>query len=84
MTTLVHYLSRLVFCRASIFLEEVFQQTNIAPHNQEYLFEGHLYELDPNLQAHNFSRTTEHCPLIMLSREPEDPVGIRYRDRECG
>ncbi|KAJ6659834.1 hypothetical protein lerEdw1_018289, partial [Lerista edwardsae] len=65
---------------ATIFLEEVFKQTNIAPHHQEYYFEGHSYELELNLQAHNLSKTTESCPLVMLSTEPEDPVGLRYRD----
>ncbi|XP_062998842.1 inhibitor of nuclear factor kappa-B kinase subunit epsilon [Elgaria multicarinata webbii] len=65
---------------ATIFLEEVFRQTNIAPHHQEYFFEGHSYELEPNLQAHNFPKTTENCPLIMMSTEPEDLMGLRYRD----
>ncbi|KFV79842.1 Inhibitor of nuclear factor kappa-B kinase subunit epsilon, partial [Struthio camelus australis] len=63
------------------FLDAVFKQTNIAPHHQEYFFEGHLYELDPNLQAHNFCKTTENNPLTLLSAEPEDLVGVRYRDR---
>ncbi|XP_068774040.1 inhibitor of nuclear factor kappa-B kinase subunit epsilon isoform X2 [Struthio camelus] len=62
------------------FLDAVFKQTNIAPHHQEYFFEGHLYELDPNLQAHNFCKTTENNPLTLLSAEPEDLVGVRYRD----
>ncbi|KFQ32547.1 Inhibitor of nuclear factor kappa-B kinase subunit epsilon, partial [Mesitornis unicolor] len=64
------------------FLDAVFKQTSIAPHHQEYFFEGHLYELDPNLQAHNFCRTTEHNPLTLLSsaEQPEDVVGVRYRD----
>ncbi|XP_061218836.1 inhibitor of nuclear factor kappa-B kinase subunit epsilon isoform X1 [Neopsephotus bourkii] len=64
------------------FLDAVFKQTNIAPHHQEYFFEGHPYELDPNLQAQNFCRTTEHSPLILLSiaEQPEDVVGVRYRD----
>ncbi|XP_042656095.1 inhibitor of nuclear factor kappa-B kinase subunit epsilon isoform X2 [Tyto alba] len=64
------------------FLDAVFKQTNIAPHHQEYFFEGHLYELDPNLQAHNFCKTTEHNPLTLLStaEQPEDVVGVRYRD----
>ncbi|NXJ74300.1 IKKE kinase, partial [Trogon melanurus] len=64
------------------FLDAVFKQTNIVPHNQEYFFEGHLYELDPNLQAHNFCKTTEHNPLTLLStaEHPEDVVGVRYRD----
>ncbi|NXD30557.1 IKKE kinase, partial [Spelaeornis formosus] len=64
------------------FLDAVFKQTNIVPHHQEYFFEGHLYELDPNLQAHNFCRTTESSPLTLLStsEQPEDVVGVRYRD----
>ncbi|KFQ50955.1 Inhibitor of nuclear factor kappa-B kinase subunit epsilon, partial [Pelecanus crispus] len=64
------------------FLDAVFKQTNIVPHHQEYFFEGHLYELDPNLQAHNFCKTTEHNPLTLLSstEQPEDVVGVRYRD----
>ncbi|KFP88235.1 Inhibitor of nuclear factor kappa-B kinase subunit epsilon, partial [Apaloderma vittatum] len=64
------------------FLDAVFKQTNIVPHNQEYFFEGHLYELDPNLQAHNFCKTTEHNPLTLLSTDehPGDVVGVRYRD----
>nr|XP_056700536.1 inhibitor of nuclear factor kappa-B kinase subunit epsilon isoform X1 [Euleptes europaea] len=65
---------------ATVFLEEVFRQTNIAANHQEYFFEGHSYALKPNLQAHNFPRTTENCPLIMLSTELEDPVVLRYRD----
>ncbi|XP_009989604.1 PREDICTED: inhibitor of nuclear factor kappa-B kinase subunit epsilon [Tauraco erythrolophus] len=64
------------------FLDAVFKQTNIVPHHQEYFFEGHLYELDPNLQAHNFCKTTERSPLTLLStaEQPEDVVGVRYRD----
>ncbi|XP_053249332.1 inhibitor of nuclear factor kappa-B kinase subunit epsilon isoform X1 [Podarcis raffonei] len=63
-----------------IFLEDVFRQTNIPPHHQEYFFEGYSYELEPNLQAHRFPKTTETCPLIMLSTELRDPVMLRYRD----
>ncbi|XP_056217709.1 inhibitor of nuclear factor kappa-B kinase subunit epsilon isoform X3 [Falco biarmicus] len=64
------------------FLDAVFKQTNIVPHHQEYFFEGHLYELDPNLQAHNFCKTTEYNPLTLLStaEQPEDVPGVRYRD----
>ncbi|NXB76943.1 IKKE kinase, partial [Donacobius atricapilla] len=64
------------------FLDAVFKQTNIVPHHQEYFFEGHLYELDPNLQARNFCRTTESSPLTLLStsEQPEEVVGVRYRD----
>ncbi|KAM6998356.1 inhibitor of nuclear factor kappa-B kinase subunit epsilon isoform 3-T3 [Passerculus sandwichensis] len=74
-----------ITCRLSTttkFLDAVFKQTNIAPHHQEYFFEGHLYELDPNLQAHHFCKTTESSPLTLLStsEQPEDVVGVRYRD----
>nr|XP_021139196.1 inhibitor of nuclear factor kappa-B kinase subunit epsilon isoform X2 [Columba livia] len=64
------------------FLDAVFKQTNIVPHHQEYFFEGHLYELDPNLQADHFYRTTENNPLTLLStaEHPEEVVGVRYRD----
>ncbi|NXG69746.1 IKKE kinase, partial [Baryphthengus martii] len=64
------------------FLDAVFKQTSIVAHHQEYFFEGHLYELDPNLQAHNFCKTTEHNPLTLLStaEQPEDVVGVRYKD----
>ncbi|NWS44345.1 IKKE kinase, partial [Probosciger aterrimus] len=64
------------------FLDAVFKQTSVAPHHQEYFFEGHQYELDPNLQAQHFCRTTEHNPLTLLSiaEQPEDVVGVRYRD----
>nr|XP_020666332.1 inhibitor of nuclear factor kappa-B kinase subunit epsilon isoform X4 [Pogona vitticeps] len=65
---------------AAIFLEEVCRQTNIAPRHQEYFFEGHSYELEPNLQAHNFHKTSKDYPLILVSKEQEDPVGLRYRD----
>lgn len=82
MKTLVHYSYFFVFFRTTIFLEVVFQETNTAAHHQEYFFEGHSYALEPSLQAHNFPRTTENCPLIMLSTELEDPVVLRYRDRE--
>ncbi|OXB67162.1 hypothetical protein ASZ78_015803 [Callipepla squamata] len=66
----------------SKFLDAVFKQTDVVPHHQEYFFEGHPYELDPNLQAHNFCRTARHSPLILLScaEQPEDVVGVRYRD----
>ncbi|NWI18291.1 IKKE kinase, partial [Crypturellus soui] len=62
------------------FLDAVLEQTSIAPHQQEYFFEGHPYELDPDLQAHDLPRTTERCPLALLGPEPQDPPGLRYRD----
>ncbi|XP_048354864.1 inhibitor of nuclear factor kappa-B kinase subunit epsilon isoform X2 [Sphaerodactylus townsendi] len=77
---IMHWIYIHSYNTATVFLEEVFRQTNIAANHQEYFFEGHSYALKPNLQAHNFPRTTENCPLIMLSTELEDPVVLRYRD----
>ncbi|XP_014375936.1 inhibitor of nuclear factor kappa-B kinase subunit epsilon isoform X1 [Alligator sinensis] len=68
----------------NIFLDAVFRQTNTAPHHQEYFFEGYPYDLEPNLQAQNFSRTTQNSPLTLLSTETEDPIGVRYRDPAHG
>ncbi|KAM6457058.1 inhibitor of nuclear factor kappa-B kinase subunit epsilon isoform 2-T3 [Liasis olivaceus] len=65
---------------ATVFLEEVFRQTNIAPYCQEYFFEGQLFEMEPNLQAQHFPKTTENCPLIMFSTETEEPIEMRYLD----
>ncbi|KAL8179067.1 UNVERIFIED_CONTAM: hypothetical protein K2H54_059161 [Gekko kuhli] len=78
--TAMHWVYIHSYNTAAIFLEEVFRETNVATHHQEYFFEGHSYALEPSLQAHNFPRTTENCPLIMLSTELEDPVVLRYRD----
>lgn len=82
---LIPILSLFLHFSTTKFLDAVFKQTNIVPHHQEYFFEGHLYELDPNLQAHHFCQTTESSPLTLLStsEQPEDVVGVQYRDREC-
>lgn len=80
---ILSYIFFLIFS-TSKFLDAVFKQTSIAPHHQEYFYEGHPYELDPNLQAHSFCRTARHSPLTLLSsaEQPEEVVGVRYRDRE--
>ncbi|XP_075471280.1 inhibitor of nuclear factor kappa-B kinase subunit epsilon isoform X3 [Ascaphus truei] len=67
-------------CSAGIFLDLVSKQTGVAPQSQRYFYEGHYYSLDPNLQVRDVSRTTEQNPLVMMSSECYDLMGVIYRD----
>ncbi|KAM7055309.1 inhibitor of nuclear factor kappa-B kinase subunit epsilon [Molossus nigricans] len=64
----------------AIFLEAVYEQTKVAPQNQEYLFEGHLYVLKPNLSAQHITHTTASSPLMLCSVASEAPKGLAFRD----
>uniref|UniRef100_A0A8C3W8V5 Inhibitor of nuclear factor kappa-B kinase subunit epsilon n=1 Tax=Catagonus wagneri TaxID=51154 RepID=A0A8C3W8V5_9CETA len=64
----------------AIFLEAVYEQTNVAPQHQEYLFEGHLCVLEPNLSAQHIARTTASSPLTLFSTASEIPKGLAFRD----
>nr|XP_040134473.1 inhibitor of nuclear factor kappa-B kinase subunit epsilon [Ictidomys tridecemlineatus] len=64
----------------AIFLEAVYEQTNVAPHHQEYLFEGHLCVLEPNLSAQHITHTTASSPLTLFSMASETPKGLAFRD----
>ncbi|KAM5295113.1 inhibitor of nuclear factor kappa-B kinase subunit epsilon isoform 2-T5 [Glossophaga mutica] len=64
----------------AIFLEAVYKQTNVAPKNQEYLFEGHLCALDPSLSAQHIAHTTASSPLMLFSVAVETPKGLAFRD----
>ncbi|XP_036128865.1 inhibitor of nuclear factor kappa-B kinase subunit epsilon [Molossus molossus] len=64
----------------AIFLEAVYEQTKVAPQNQEYLFEGHLYVLKPNLSAQHIAHTTASSPLMLCSVASEAPKGLAFRD----
>ena len=68
--------------RTAIFLEAVYQQTNVAPKNQEYLFEGHLCALEPSLSAQHIAHTTASSPLMLFSMATDTPKGLTFRDRE--
>uniref|UniRef100_G1NYM5 Inhibitor of nuclear factor kappa B kinase subunit epsilon n=1 Tax=Myotis lucifugus TaxID=59463 RepID=G1NYM5_MYOLU len=56
----------------AIFLEVVYEQTSVAPQNQEYLFEGHLCVLEPSLSAQHIAHTTA-SPLTLCSVATEIP-----------
>nr|XP_008522787.1 PREDICTED: inhibitor of nuclear factor kappa-B kinase subunit epsilon [Equus przewalskii] len=64
----------------AIFLEAVYEQTNVAPQHQEYLFEGHLCVLEPNLSAQHIAHTTASSPLTLFSMASETPKGLAFRD----
>ncbi|XP_059531294.1 inhibitor of nuclear factor kappa-B kinase subunit epsilon isoform X2 [Myotis daubentonii] len=64
----------------AIFLEAVYEQTSVAPQNQEYLFEGHLCVLEPSLSAQHIAHTTARSPLTLCSVATETPKGLAFKD----
>ncbi|XP_039083414.1 inhibitor of nuclear factor kappa-B kinase subunit epsilon isoform X4 [Hyaena hyaena] len=64
----------------AIFLEAVYEQTSVAPQNQEYLFEGHICVLEPSLSAQHIAHTTASSPLTLFSMASETPKGLAFRD----
>ncbi|XP_057584836.1 inhibitor of nuclear factor kappa-B kinase subunit epsilon isoform X2 [Hippopotamus amphibius kiboko] len=64
----------------AIFLEAVYEQTNVGPQHQEYLFEGHLCVLEPSLSAQHIAHTTASSPLTLFSMASETPKGLNFRD----
>ncbi|XP_077628136.1 inhibitor of nuclear factor kappa-B kinase subunit epsilon isoform X4 [Crocuta crocuta] len=64
----------------AIFLEAVYEQTSVAPQNQEYLFEGHICFLEPSLSAQHIAHTTASSPLTLFSMASETPKGLAFRD----
>ncbi|KAK2086399.1 hypothetical protein P7K49_035824 [Saguinus oedipus] len=66
--------------RTAIFQEAVHKQTSVAPRHQEYLFEGHLRVLEPNISAQHIAHTTASSPLTLFSTAI--PKGLAFRDRE--
>lgn len=66
----------------AIFLEAVYEQTNVAPKHQEYLFEGHPCVLQPSLSAQHIAHTAASSPLTLFSTASDTPKGLAFRDRE--
>ncbi|XP_010611401.1 inhibitor of nuclear factor kappa-B kinase subunit epsilon isoform X2 [Fukomys damarensis] len=64
----------------AIFLEAVYEQTNVAPQHQEYLFEGHLCVFEPGLPAQHIGLTTASSPLTLFSMAGDAPRGLTFRD----
>ncbi|KAM4861276.1 inhibitor of nuclear factor kappa-B kinase subunit epsilon isoform 2-T3 [Thomomys bottae] len=64
----------------AIFLEAVYEQTSVPPQHQEYLFEGHLCVLEPNLSTQHIAHTTASSPLTLFCTANETPKGLAFRD----
>ncbi|XP_054844696.1 serine/threonine-protein kinase TBK1 isoform X1 [Eublepharis macularius] len=65
---------------AAIFHELVYKQTKIALLNQELIYEGRRLVLEPSRLAQHFPRTTEENPIIVVSREPVNIIGLLYEE----
>lgn len=68
--------------RANLFQELLFRRTNITPSHQDFLYEGQRLVLDPNRQAQTFPKTSRDNPIMLLSRDPVNTVGLVFEDRQ--
>lgn len=64
----------------AIFLEAVYEQTNVPPKHQEYLFEGHPCVLESSLSVQHIAPTTASSPLVLFSMASDTPKGLTFRD----
>ncbi|XP_034983689.2 serine/threonine-protein kinase TBK1 isoform X2 [Zootoca vivipara] len=65
---------------AAMFHDLVYKQTKIASINQELIYEGRRLVLEPSRLAQSFPRTTEENPIIIVSREAVNIVGLLYEE----
>ncbi|KAM3933265.1 inhibitor of nuclear factor kappa-B kinase subunit epsilon [Leptodactylus fuscus] len=61
-------------------MDVVAKKTGVAPERQAYFYEGHLYPINPTLQAQHLSKTTEQHPFIVIGCENEGRMGVAYKD----
>ncbi|KAL2102896.1 hypothetical protein ACEWY4_002064 [Coilia grayii] len=65
---------------ATLFQDVLFRWTNITPSSQEFLYEGRRLNLDPNRQAQTFPPTSRDNPIMLVSRELVNTVGLIFED----
>ncbi|XP_060633511.1 serine/threonine-protein kinase TBK1 isoform X2 [Anolis sagrei] len=65
---------------AVMFHELVYKQTMIPANNQELVYEGRRLVIEPSRLAQAFPRTTEDNPIIVVSRETMDIIGLLYEE----
>ncbi|MEE6480467.1 hypothetical protein FKM82_012582 [Ascaphus truei] len=65
---------------ASEFYDLVYKQTKIPLQNQELLYEGRRLVLEPGRLAQHFPMTTEENPIIVVTREVMNIIGLRYEE----
>ncbi|XP_043943975.1 serine/threonine-protein kinase TBK1 isoform X1 [Protopterus annectens] len=64
----------------TVFHDLVYRQTKITPQNQELIYEGHRLVLEPNKLAQHFPKTSEENPIILMSKELVDTVGLVFEE----
>uniref|UniRef100_A0A8C0HJX9 Serine/threonine-protein kinase TBK1 n=1 Tax=Chelonoidis abingdonii TaxID=106734 RepID=A0A8C0HJX9_CHEAB len=57
-----------------------YKQTKITSQNQELIYEGRRLVLEPGRLAQLFPKTTEENPIIIVSREAANIVGLIYEE----
>uniref|UniRef100_A0A9J7XQA4 TANK-binding kinase 1 n=1 Tax=Cyprinus carpio carpio TaxID=630221 RepID=A0A9J7XQA4_CYPCA len=78
----LHHIYIHTYNTANLFQELLFRRTNITPSHQDFLYEGRHLVLDPNRQAQTFPKTSRENPIMLLSRDTVNTVGLLFEDRE--
>ncbi|KAF4114963.1 serine/threonine-protein kinase TBK1 isoform X1 [Onychostoma macrolepis] len=76
----LHHIYIHTYNTANLFQELLFRRTNIMPSHQDFLYEGRRLILDPNRQAQIFPKTSRENPIMLLSRDPVNTVGLLFED----
>ncbi|XP_053545760.1 serine/threonine-protein kinase TBK1-like [Bombina bombina] len=66
--------------KASDFHDLVYKQTKIPSQHQELLYEGRRLVLDQGTQAQHFPTTTEENPIVVVTSEMVNIIGLRYEE----
>ncbi|XP_016101124.1 serine/threonine-protein kinase TBK1 isoform X2 [Sinocyclocheilus grahami] len=78
----LHHIYIHAYNTANLFQELLFRRTNITPSHQDFLYEGRHLVFDPIQQAQTFPKTSRENPIMLLSRDPVNTVGLLFEDRE--
>ncbi|XP_029472324.1 serine/threonine-protein kinase TBK1 isoform X2 [Rhinatrema bivittatum] len=62
----------------SVFHDFIFKQTKIQSQNQELIYEGRILLLEPTQLAQHFPKTSEESPILIVSREIVNTIGLTY------
>ncbi|XP_067247394.1 serine/threonine-protein kinase TBK1 isoform X1 [Chanodichthys erythropterus] len=76
----LHHIYIHTYNTANLFQELLFRRTNITPSHQDFLYEGRRLILEPNRQAQTFPKTSRENPIMLLSRDPVNTVGLLFED----
>uniref|UniRef100_A0A673KCQ9 Serine/threonine-protein kinase TBK1-like n=1 Tax=Sinocyclocheilus rhinocerous TaxID=307959 RepID=A0A673KCQ9_9TELE len=76
----LHHIYIHAYNTANLFQELLFRRTNISPSHQDFLYEGRHLVFDPIQQAQTFPKTSRENPIMLLSRDPVNTVGLLFED----